>query len=523
MNRNEMISTLRNHRGTWDVIVIGGGASGLGTAVDAASRGYSTLLLERDDFAKGTSSRSTKLIHGGVRYLQQGDVSLVMEALRERGLIFQNAPHLSRNQSFVIPNYEWWGGPFYTVGLKVYDMMAGKLGIGPSQHLSREETLQAIPTVVKRGLKGGVIYQDGQFDDARMAITLAQTAADYGAVLLNYCAVTDLIKENGLVTGVRYVDRQSKTACSVHGKVVINATGVFADSIRKMDDPEAKKMIQPSQGVHIVLDKKHLPGKHAIMVPQTTDGRVLFAVPWYDKVVVGTTDTVVDDPSPEPKALPEEIHFILDNASRYLDHPIGHEDIRSIFAGLRPLAAPEGDEQPTREISRHHKILISVSGLITISGGKWTTYRKMAQDAVDNAATIGGLPSTVCITENLLLHGYKKDVDHADPLAVYGTDIEKMLALEKEQPQYAGLLSPALGIRKSQVIRAVREEMAVTVEDVLARRTRALFLDARESVRIAPVVGQLMAEELKKNKRWIHAEMDSYLRLAKNYYLEDAI
>ncbi len=519
MNRDEMISTLKRVD-KWDVLIIGGGATGLGCAVDAASRGYKTLLLEQSDFSKATSSRSTKLVHGGVRYLQQGDVSLVFEALRERGLMVQNAPHLVRNLSFVIPNYEWWGGPFYTIGLKVYDLMAGKLGLGPSVNLSKEETLAAIPTVEQEGLRGGVVYQDGQFDDSRFAVSLALTANDFGATLINYMKVNDLIKEESLICGVGAVDVETGKKYEIRSKTVINATGVFGDEIMVMDQPEKRKMIQPSQGVHIVLDKRFLPGEDAIMIPHTSDGRVLFAVPWHDHVVVGTTDTVVEKPELEPRALKEEIEFILETASKYLKYRVTPADVLSVFAGLRPLAAPEGEEKATKEISRHHKILISVSGLITITGGKWTTYRKMAEDTIDNAILVGGLEEQKCITENLVIHSYKKNVDHKDPLSVYGTDASAVMSIEKEKKAYRGYLSEKLKIWKAQVIWAVREEMARNVEDVLARRTRALFLDARESVRIAEETAVLMAGERGKNRKWIRDQVKSFEEVAKGYYLE---
>jgi len=311
MKRKAIIKRIRDKEKFWDIIVIGGGATGLGCAVDAASRGYKTLLLEQLDFAKGTSSRSTKLVHGGVRYLQQGDISLVFEALKERGLMFKNAPHLVRNQAFIIPTYDFWGGPFYTVGLKVYDLMAGKLGLGPSKHLSREETIEAIPTVEENGLTGGVVYHDGQFDDARMAISLAQTAVDYGATVLNYCKVTKLLKDGELICGVEVVDEESGEVLSIKSKCVINATGVFADAILQMDEPGKREMITPSQGIHVILDKEFLPNDHAVMVPHTDDGRVMFAVPWHKHVVVGTTDTLMEHPSLEPMALKERKKLIL--------------------------------------------------------------------------------------------------------------------------------------------------------------------------------------------------------------------
>ncbi len=506
----------------WDVIVIGGGASGLGTALDAASRGFKTLLLEKYDFAKGTSSRSTKLVHGGVRYLQQGDISLVLEALRERGLMLQNAPHLVRNLSFIIPNYEWWGGPFYTIGLKMYDMMAGKLGLGPSKSLSQEETIESIPTILQDGLRGGVVYHDGQFDDARMAISLALTCADHGGTVLNYMEVEGIIKDKvDLVDGVKVRDRESGRVYNLKAKAVVNATGVWVDKIMQMDYPNAKDMVRPSQGVHLVLDKSFLQSERAIMIPHTSDGRVLFAVPWHNRVIVGTTDTLMEHADPEPRALEEEIEFILETARTYLTKSPKRSDVKSIFAGLRPLAAPQGEDKSTKEISRHHKILISLSGLITITGGKWTTYRKMGEDAVDKVVILAGLPERKSITETLAIHAYTQNAALDDnPNAVYGSDIDAVNAIASEDPKYAGLLSEELQISKAQLIWAVREEMARTVEDFLARRTRALFLDARESIAMSEAVAKMMGEELKEDDAWVQNQIKEYKELAKGYYLE---
>src|SRR5579859_5740436 len=368
MKRQEMIAALEA-RGSqqWDVCIIGGGATGLGVAVDAASRGFSTLLLEQYDFAKGTSSRATKLVHGGVRYLQQGNVKLVTEALHERGILRKNAPHLVKNQSFIVPNYKWWEGPYYGIGLKVYDWMAGDLGLGKSRLLSREETLQLAPTLGADGLRGGVLYHDGQFDDARLAIHLARTAADHGAVVLNYCRVDGLVKTDGAVTGVRVTDTIGEGEYAIQARVVINATGVFTDSVLRMDDPASESVIAPSQGVHLMLDKDFLPGEAAILVPHTDDGRVLFAVPWHDKIIIGTTDTPVTQIDIEPRALPEEISFILQQIGRYLRRAPGPGDIRSIFAGLRPLV--KSSSRKTAELARDHLILVSDSGLVTITGG----------------------------------------------------------------------------------------------------------------------------------------------------------
>jgi glycerol-3-phosphate dehydrogenase len=521
MNRDLVQKTIREKENEWDIVIIGGGATGLGCAVDASSRGYKTLLLEQVDFSKGTSSRSTKLVHGGVRYLQQGDVSLVFEALKERGLMFKNAPHLVTNQSFIIPTYDFWGGPFYTVGLKVYDLMAGKLGLGPSMHLSREEAIEALPTVEQEGLQGGVIYQDGQFDDSRMAISLAQTAVDYGGTVMNYCKVTGLIKEGELICGVNAEDLESGEMYSIKSKVVINATGVFADEVIQLDEPGKKDLITPSQGIHIVLDKSFLPNEHAIMVPHTSDGRVMFAVPWHNHVVVGTTDTLIDKHSLEPVALESEIDFVLETAGQYLVKQPTRKDVLSVFAGLRPLAKPEDEQKATKEISRGHKILISVSGLITIVGGKWTTYRRMAEDTIEKAIMLGGLPERNCVTQHLPIHGFRMDIDpYTDPMAPYGIDKEKVISLGEEGKNITGFLSEKLHIYKAQVLWAVRKEMARTVEDVLARRTRALFLDARESLRIAPEVAEIMAVELGQNNEWKTKQIKVFKEIAKNYYFE---
>ncbi|MGB3180572.1 MAG: glycerol-3-phosphate dehydrogenase/oxidase [Cyclobacteriaceae bacterium] len=518
LDREIMLDALDDYESVWDVIVIGGGATGLGTAVEAASRGYSTLLLEQADFAKGTSSRSTKLAHGGVRYLQQGDVSLVIEALEERGLMMQNAPHLVHNQAFVIPTYDWWGGPFYTVGMKVYDMLAGKLGLGPSKSLSKEETLELIPTVKKKGLRGGVIYYDGQFDDARLAINLAQTCAENGGTLLNYMKVTGLLKRQDMVTGVVAEDLETGKSHKIEGRVVINATGVFVDNIIKMDNPEAHNIVQPSQGVHLVLDKSFLPGNSAIMVPKTADGRVLFAVPWNNKVVVGTTDTPVDGVSLEPRALEEEVQFILEEAARYLTKDPERKDVCSVFAGLRPLVKTD-DGESTANLSRSHSIIVSVSGLVTVTGGKWTTYRKMGEDAVDKAALIAGLDSRPSRTRELRIHGWLKHVDPADALFFYGSDAVAIRKMVERKPELGEQLHPDLPVNKAQVVWAAKSEMARTVEDFLSRRTRALLLNARASMEMAPTVAKIIADTHKRDQAWQQEQVRQYTELAEGYIL----
>ncbi|MCB0495968.1 MAG: glycerol-3-phosphate dehydrogenase/oxidase [Cyclobacteriaceae bacterium] len=521
MKRETGIKKLSDPDKTWDVVVIGGGASGLGAAVDAATRGYSTLLLEKYDFAKGTSSRSTKLIHGGVRYLAQGDIALVMEALKERGLLLQNAPHLVKNLKFVIPTYKWWARPFYTVGLKVYDMMSGKLGLGPSVLLSKEETLKALPTIQEDQLEGGVIYHDGQFDDSRLAVCLAQTLIENGGAAINYCGVTDLIKnEKGSVCGVKCTDLETGNSYEVKARVVINATGVFTDEILAMDEPGKRKTVVPSQGIHIVLDRSFLQSEDAIMIPRTSDGRVLFAVPWHGKVIVGTTDHLVDKPNIEPRAEEEEIDFVLNTAAQYLVKAPTRKDVLSIFAGLRPLAATDGEVEKTKEISRSHKVLVSESGLVSITGGKWTTYRSMGEDVMNKASLLGGLKEKACVTHNMPLHGYVKNVNRKDHLYVYGADIPKIKNLVEHDPELGQRLHDRLPYLKAEVVWAVREEMARTLDDVLSRRLRATFLDARASIEMAPQVADIMAAEMRKKYSWSQEQIREFTKNAEGYLLK---
>ena len=520
MNRTNFIDQIKEFNDYWDILIIGGGATGLGCAVDAASRGYKTLLLDMHDFAKGTSSRSTKLVHGGVRYLQQGDVSLVIEALRERGLLIQNAPHLVSHQSFIVPSYEWWNGPFYGVGMKVYDALAGKLGIKKSKILSKEETLEKIPTLEPEGLRGGVIYYDGQFDDSRLAINLAQTCADEGGIPLNYMKVTGLLKNSsGLITGVKALDMINGEQVEINARVVVNATGIFTDSVMQMDNPGHKEMIQCAQGIHLVLDKEFLPGEASIMVPHTDDGRVLFAVPWHGKAIVGTTDTPIDKPSLEPIALEEEIDFILRHAKQYLTKDPVRKDVKSVFAGLRPLVKPQ-HQTNTAEISRSHHLEVSESGLVTIAGGKWTTYRKMAEDTIDQAVMIAGLEFVECKTKTLRIHGWLKNVDKNDHKHVYGSDVVGLKKLLKENPELNEQLHPNLPYLKGEVVWVIRNELAITIEDILSRRTRALLLDAKASLEMAPGVGKIIASEFGYDDAWVAQEVKEYEALAKNYILE---
>jgi glycerol-3-phosphate dehydrogenase len=514
MKRNEMITRLTSVD-EWDICIIGGGATGLGIAVDAASRGLNTVLFERFDFAKGTSSRSTKLVHGGVRYLEQGNIRLVMEALTERGLMLKNAPHLVKNLSFVIPNYEWWEYPYYGLGLKAYDWMAGSLGLGPSEFLSLEETLEAAPTLDPKGLRGGIRYHDGQFDDARMAIHLAMTAADHDAVVLNYFPVEGFLKAQGIICGVKVKDELEGNTYEVKAKAVINATGVFTDSVLRLDDPEAESNVRPSQGIHLVFDKEFLPTGTALMIPRTDDGRVLFAVPWHHKIIVGTTDTPIKTPSVEPQAQEAEIEFVMQHIRDYLTNEPVYEDIRSVFCGLRPLV--KGVQKDTAALSRDHLITITDSELISITGGKWTTYRKMAEDAVNVAIQKAKLNAPASRTNELHIHGYEEQTGIEEPLYYYGSDrhfIEKSI---QSDPLLGEKIHQAFPFLQAEIHWAVQEEMCITVEDFLARRSRALFLDAAASMEAAPVVARFMASELKKNEEWISRQIDEYNVVAKNY------
>jgi len=517
MKRSEMLKQVRERVEPWDIIIVGGGATGAGVAVDAATRGYDTLLLEQCDFGKGTSSRSTKLVHGGVRYLEQGNISLVMEALKERGLLRQNAPHLVSELSFVVPSYAWWEGPFYGIGLKVYQVLSGKYGFGPSQLISKEETLQRLPNVNPEGLTGGVVYYDGQFDDTRLLINLMTTAAEQGATLLNYAQVTALHKNSaGVIDGLSWQDKETGGIFRAQAKVVVNATGAFADSVRRLAEAGAKEIIAPSQGAHIVLDRSFLPGDTAIMVPHTSDGRVMFAIPWHGHTIVGTTDTPLQQASLEPIALDQEIEFMLETAGLYLARRPTKADILSVFAGIRPLVKA-GEGTNTAALSRDHTIHIDKSGLLSIAGGKWTTYRNMAQDCVDQAGTLGDLPDKDCVTRTLNIHGYHTNAANFGPLSFYGSDAPAIRSLASENPDLARPLDGQLPYIEAEVVWAAREEMARTVEDVLARRTRALFLNAQAAVRMAPRVAAILASELARDEQWKSAQIQAFNQVAAGY------
>ncbi|MFD1754252.1 FAD-dependent oxidoreductase [Rufibacter sediminis] len=519
--REIFLQKIQNESSVWDMIVIGGGATGLGVALDAASRGFKTLLLEQADFAKGTSSRSTKLVHGGVRYLAQGDIKLVYEALYERGLLLQNAPHLVNVQSFVIPNYTWWNEMMYGVGLTVYDLMAGRYRFNKTTLLSGKKVASLLPNIRTSGLKGGVQYFDGQFDDARLALNLAQTCAEQGGVLLNYMQVSNLLKDSqGKVAGVTAKDLESGQEYHLKAKTVVNATGVFVNEVLQMNAPAQHPLVRPSQGVHVVLDSSFLEGSNALMIPKTSDGRVLFAVPWHKHLLVGTTDTPLDKNSLEPLALDKEIDFILETAGQYMLRKPTRADVLSVFAGLRPLAAPTKNTNSTKEISRSHKLLVAPSGLVTITGGKWTTYRRMAQDTVDKAIEVGALPAKPCVTASLKIHGFAAPQATAAPLSIYGSDKRYIQELANQNPELSFPLHAQFTHIGAEVIWAVRNEMARTVEDVLARRMRVLFLNARAAMDMAPKVASLMAEELGLDQQWQQVQVQAFFSLASNYLLE---
>jgi glycerol-3-phosphate dehydrogenase len=495
MNRNEILDRVRSREKPWDIVVIGGGATGVGCAVDAASRGYDVLLLEQHDFGKGTSSRSTKLVHGGVRYLAQGNISLVREALKERGILLKNAPHVVHKQAFIVPCYSLWQKIFYGAGLMVYDLLSGKYSFGRSRILSRKVTLERLPNVTGKDLSGGVLYYDGQFDDTRLLIDLVTTAHEKGASVLNYAKVTAIKKDhNGRASGIEFKDAESGEKFDIYAKVIINATGAFCDSVRRMSEQDVENIVTHSQGVHLVFDRKFLPSESALMIPKTSDGRVLFVIPWHGHTLVGTTDTPIVTAELEPKALRAEIDFILETAAKYLAKAPNRNDILSVFAGIRPLVKSSHTKN-TASLSRGHTIVIDGSGLLTITGGKWTTYRRMAEDAVDQAAKLAGLENKISTTAELKIHRTESASNGSEKL------------------------HPDLPYFENDVIRAVREEMAQTIEDVLARRTRALFLNAKAAIEVTPRVAEIMAKESRKDKLWIAGQIQDFNQTAQNYLI----
>jgi len=518
MIREEMLSRVRTREKIWDFIIIGGGATGVGCAVDAAARGFDVLLLEQNDFGKGTSSRSTKLVHGGVRYLAQGDFALVREALKERGLLKKNAAPLVKIQSFIVPCYSLWQKFFYGAGLKIYNLLSAKYGFGKSQILSLKQTLEKLPNLKSDGLHGGVLYFDAQFDDARLLIDLVKTAAERGATVLNYAPVFELTKSAGKIDSVKFRDAETGEEFLAKAKIVINAAGAFCDSVRRLSNERAEKIIAPSQGIHLVFDREFLPTNNALMIPKTADGRVLFAIPWHGKTLIGTTDTPVETAELEPRALEEEIEFVLRTAGEYLQKLPTREDVKSVFVGVRPLVK-SAQTKNTAALSRDHTIEIDESNLLTVTGGKWTTYRRMAEDAVDQAIEKTDLPLRECATENLKIHGFCENAGEFGDLAIYGADAAEIERIIKENSMFGEKLHADLPYRAAEIVWATRFEMARTVEDALARRTRALFLDAKAAIEIAPRAAEIMARELEKDKIWIDGQIREFNKTAENYLI----
>ena len=513
MRREEHLARLDQ---TFDVLVIGGGATGLGVALDSASRGYATLLVEARDFAQGTSSRSTKLVHGGVRYLERGDVKLVYEALHERGRLIRNAPHLVHELRFLVPTYHAWQLPYYGIGLKVYDLLAGRLGLSRSTVVTASGAVGLIPTIEQDGLKGGVVYSDAQFNDTRLALILARTAAQHGATLLNDAPVRELLKDGGRVVGAVVEDAVSGERHNVRARAVVNATGVFADEVRTMDDPNAKPMMAPSQGVHLILDRSFLPSDTGILIPKTDDGRVIFIIPWQGHTLAGTTDTELPAPVVEPTAQEDEVDFILTHIDRYLTRKPSRADVRAIFAGLRPLVRPAADDESTAALSRDHTLIESSSGLVTITGGKWTTYRRMAQDTVDHIAGVAALPKRACVTAEMPLVGATARIPRWMEFGATASE-----AAEYEA-KYPGDLHPRLPYSMAMAAYTIDQEMPMRLEDVLARRLRALFLDAEAAIDAAPKVADLMAKLQGHDAEWATAQVKEFEALARQHYMVTA-
>ncbi len=515
MKREEILPGLRTHD-PFDMVVIGGGATGCGVALDAASRGLKVALMEKNDFSEGTSSRSTKLLHGGVRYLEmavkhldKGQYHLVRDALKERGILLRLAPHLCHRLPLVTPLYRWMEVPYILAGLKLYDLLAGSAGIGNSRLLGRSRALERFPMLHAEGLKAGVLYYDGQFDDARMSVCIALTAAQHGAVIANHVCVTDLIKEKGKVAGVQVNDSVSGESWEVRARIVINATGPFTDNLRLMDDPASRPMLKVSSGIHILLDKRFAPPDTGLLIPKTEDGRVLFVLPWEGHALVGTTDEPAEiEEHPRPSA--EDISYLLRHVGRYFDLQVSELDIKAAWSGLRPLIFdPKASD--TAKLTRDHLIEQSPSGLITIAGGKWTTYRKMALDVVNHAVKQFSLKTiSRCRTDRIyLMGGADYDPQGSAVLAKkYGLDTQVAWHLNRAYGDraaevariaasgYGALLAKGHPYLEAEVLYVLRHECAEHAIDVLARRTSLALLDSAAAGRASGRVIDLMAGEM---------------------------
>jgi glycerol-3-phosphate dehydrogenase len=482
----------------WDMIIIGGGATGLGSALDAASRGFKVLCVEKDDFSKGTSSRSTKLIHGGVRYLEQGNFAMVKHALQERWFLLKNASKATRKLSFVLPVYSWWRFFYYGFGLMLYDFLSGKFSIGKTRLMNKNAVIKKLPDIKTDSLKGGIRYFDGQFDDSQICIALAKTAINQGATVVNHMKAESFMYKDGSICGLIIRDELNQSSYETYGRVVINATGVFADQMMQKDNPKHQCVVSPSRGIHIVIDKKYYNSVHAMLIPKTTDGRVLFAVPWHNKVIIGTTDTKTENILDEPIASKEEINFVIENFNQYMQQHLDLADIKSVYAGLRPLIKKHNIKS-TADLVRDHTIMVSESGLVSITGGKWTTYRKMARDTINKAIQVAGIPYVRSKTRSLHL--------------VIETN---NLKLDQDE-----LLHADYNYTRSDVVYAIREEMACTLEDILARRIRVLFLDAKVAQAVAPSVCKIMQKELNQTDEWYNQQLHAFMELVLRYLPEN--
>lgn len=514
MNRNEQAERLKQQE-PYDIVIIGGGATGLGCAVDAASRGYKTLLLEKYDFSKGTSSRSTKLVHGGVRYLAQGNIRLVREALLERGRLLKNAPHVCHTISFIVPSYRWWQKWFYGTGLWIYEFLSGKLSLGKTRLLSKSNILLHLPDLSQKNLNGGILYFDGQFDDSRLAVNLAQTAIGLGATVVNYCGVSGFVMDGSKIRGVRAKDQLNGKEYLINAKVVINATGVFADAMLQQAEGHKEETIVPSQGIHMIVENNHFSGDAGMMIPKTDDGRVMFIIPWNGKLLLGTTDTPVDTIAMEPIALKEEMDFIIAHFNRYTSSEIGYRDIKSVFVGLRPLAKT-GDKKRTSVMPRDHVIKVLPSGLVHVTGGKWTTYRSMAENAIDRASRAAGLTLSKCTTRDLKIYGWTDKIINSH-LSVYGSAAHSIIRLLSDDHSLTEKIHPDYPCTRAEVKWIIENEMAVTVEDILARRTRLLFIDAMAAIDAAPAVASMLASATGKGAEWEREQIKEFITLAASY------
>jgi len=518
MNRKTELEKLHLEK-EFDIIIIGGGATGLGCAVDAASRGLKTLLLERNDFSKGTSSRSTKLVHGGVRYLAQGNIHLVREALLERGRLLRNAPHVCHTLAFVVPVYSYWQKWYYGFGLWMYELLSGNLSLGKTRLLSKRVASEDLPDLSPTNLTGGVLYFDGQFDDSRLAVNLAQTAIEQGAVVINYCGVIGFIKVGHKISGVVAKDEASRNEFMIKAKVIVNATGVFADALLQLAEGHTEQTIAPSQGIHLVVEKHFFRGDAGMMIPKTDDRRVLFAIPWHDKLVLGTTDTPVVSISTEPKPLKEEIDFIIRHFNRYTKSNIDYKDVKSVFVGLRPLAKV-GSEKKTSVMPRDHVIKVLPSGLVHITGGKWTTYRNMAEKTIDKAIQSSGLTFTPSKTKDLKIHGWQPVIPDSH-LSVYGSDAHAIQQLIEKDNSLSEKIHPSYAFTKAEIKWFIEQEMAVTPEDILARRLRLLFLDAKAAMEAAPLVVKMLTFLTGNNAQWEQGQLEAFNKLANGYLLSE--